>query len=69
MLLGTDLAMDMNGVFNLKNLKMIVEKKPLHVIILLDLAEGACHTEPVHDKEMDEDLDHIYKITGEIRIG
>jgi len=62
-LLGIDWATDMNGVINLKNQKMIFEKKLLHVIVPLDLAEGSCYTEPVRNYESDNDLDCIYKIT------
>lgn len=42
---------------------MIFEKKSLHIIIRLDLAEGSCYMELVHDYESDDDLDCIYKIT------
>lgn len=38
---------------------MTFEKKSLRVVVLLDLAEGACYTELV----CDEDLDHIYQNT------
>jgi len=62
-LLKIDWATDMNGVINLKKRKMIFEKKSLCVIIPLDLGEGTCYTEPVHDYESDDDLDCIYKIT------
>ena len=57
--------MDMNRVINLKNLKMIFEKKSLRVVVSLDPAEGACYIEPIHDDEIDEDLDHIYKIIAQ----
>jgi len=63
MLLGIDWATDMNGVINLKNHKIIFEKKSLCVVIPLDPAEGSRYTEPVHDYESDDDLDGIYKIT------
>ena len=62
-LLGIDWATDMNEVINLKNQKIIFEKKSLRVIIPLDPTEGSCHTEPVCDYESDDDLDCIYKIT------
>ena len=39
-LLGIDWATDMNGVINLKKHKMIFEKKSLHVVVPLYLAEG-----------------------------
>jgi len=62
-LLGIDWATDMNGVINLKKWNMIFEKKSLCIVIPLDPAEGACYTEPIRDDEIDDDLDHIYKIT------
>jgi len=55
-LLGIDWATNMNGVINLKNRKMIFEKKSLHVIIPLDPIEGSCYTEPVCDYESDDDF-------------
>ena len=64
-LLGIDWATDMNGVINLKKWKMIFEKKSLCVVIPLDLAEGACYTEPVHNEGSDDELDCIYKITAQ----
>ena len=42
---------------------MIFEKDSLHVVVLLDPAEGAWYTEPVRDDDSDDDLDCIYKIT------
>ena len=39
-LLGIDWATDMNEVMNLKKHKMIFKKKSLHVVVLLDPAEG-----------------------------
>lgn len=62
-LLGLDLAMDMNGVINLKKRKMIFEKKSLHVVVLLDPAVGAHYTEPVHEDDSDDELDDIYQVT------
>jgi len=62
-LLGIDWATHINGVINLKKCKMIFEKKSFCVVIPLDLAEGPCYIEPVHDYEIDDDLDCIYKIT------
>lgn len=41
---------------------MIFEKKSLHVIVPLDLAEGSRYTKRIHDHESDGDLDYIYKI-------
>jgi len=64
-LLRIDQATDMNGVINLKKRKMIFEKKSLCVVVPLGPAEGACYTEPVRDDESDDDLDCIYKITGQ----
>jgi len=61
-LLGIDWAIDMNGVIDLKKLKMIFEKKSLCIVILLDPAKGARYIELVRDDEIDDDLDHIYKI-------
>jgi len=60
MLLGIDWATDMNGVINLKKHKMIYEKKSLHVVVPLDLAEEACYTKPMRDDESDNELDCIY---------
>ena len=60
--LGNLLATDINGVINLKKWKMIFEKKSLHVIVPLNLAEGLHYTELVHDYESDDDLDCIYNI-------
>ena len=62
-LLGIDWATDMNGIINLKKRKMIFEKKPLCIIIPLDLAEGLSYMELIRDYESDDDLDCIYKIT------
>jgi len=62
-LLGIDWATDMNGVINLKKRNVIFEKKSLYVIIPLDPTEGSHYTELVHDYEIDDDLDCIYKIT------
>lgn len=62
-LLGIDWATDMNGVINLKNHKMIFEKKSLRVVVPLDLTEGSCYTEPVHDNKSNDELDCIYQIT------
>ena len=42
---------------------MIFEKKSLRVVVPLDLAEGACYTEPMRDDESNDELDCIYKIT------
>lgn len=53
----------MNGVINLKRRKITFEKKSLHVIVLLDPAEGACYTELVHEKDSDGELNCIYQIT------
>ncbi len=39
-LLGIDWATDMNGATNLKKRTMIFETKSLHVVVLLDPAEG-----------------------------
>ncbi len=64
MLLGIDWATDMNGVINLKKHKMIFEKNSLHVVVPFDPTEGSCYMEPVHNYEIDDDLDCIYKITA-----
>lgn len=53
----------MHGVITLKKPKMIFEKKSLHIVVPLDLAEGARYTELVRDENSDDDLDCIYKIT------
>lgn len=63
MFLGIDWATDMNGFINLKKQKMIFKKNSLHMVVLLDPAEGARYTEPVHDDETDDELDCMYKIT------
>jgi len=63
-LLGIDWATDMNGVININKLKMIFEKKSLHVVVPLDLAEGLRYIDSVHDAESDDDLDYNYKITA-----
>lgn len=44
-------------------MKMIFKNKSLRIVILLDTAEGARYTEPVHDKDSDGELDYIYQIT------
>lgn len=62
-LLGIDWATDMNGVIILKKCKMIFEKNSLHVVVLLDLAEGARYTEPMRNDASDDNLNCIYKIT------
>lgn len=62
-LLGIDWAIDMNGVINLKKCKMIFQKKSLHVVVPLDLAEGSRYTEPLCDYDNDDNPDCIYKIT------
>ena len=43
-LLGIDWATDMNEVINLNKCKMIFENKSLHVVVLLDPAEGSRYT-------------------------
>lgn len=40
------------------------EKTSQRVVVMLDIAEGECYTEPVHDKESDDKLDCIYQITA-----
>ena len=64
MLLGIDWATEMNRVINLKNHKMIFEKKSLHVVVPLDLTEGACYNELLREDESDNDIDCIYKLTA-----
>lgn len=61
--LGIDWVTDMNGFINFKKQKMIFEKKSLHIVILLDPVEGVWYTEPMHDEDIDGELDFIYKIT------
>jgi len=63
-LLGIDYATNMNGVINLKKQKIIFEKKCLHIVVLLDLAEGVHYTKPVRDDENDNELYYIYQITA-----
>jgi len=43
---------------------MIFEKNVLRVVVPLDLAEGVWYIELVCDKESDDELDFIYKITA-----
>ena len=62
-LLGIDWTTDMNGVINLKNWKMIFEKKSLRIVVPLDLAEGARYTKPVCNEDSEDELDCIYQIT------
>jgi len=64
-LLEIDWAVDMNGVINLKRRKMIFKKKCLHVVVPLDLAEGACYTKPVRNEDSNDELDGIYQITAQ----
>lgn len=52
----------MNGVINLKQRKMIFEKKSLYIVIPLDLIDEPCYTKPGHNEERDDALDCIYKI-------
>lgn len=54
--------MDMNGVIKLKKPKIIFEKKSLRILVLLDLAEGACYIVPMHEDDSDDELDCIYHI-------
>ena len=61
-LLGIDWATDMNEVINLKERKMIFERKSLHVVVPLDPVEGSRYIEPMRDYDSDDDLDCIYKI-------
>jgi len=63
-LLGIDWATDMNRIIILKKCKMIFEKKSLRRVVLLDPAEGARYTEPMHDDDNDDNLNCIYKITA-----
>lgn len=65
MLLGIDWATNMNGVISLKKRKMIFEKRSLRIEVPLDLVEGLCYIEPVHNYESNDDLDYIYNITAE----
>lgn len=48
--LGIYLDTNMNGVINLKKRKMVLEKKSLRLVILLDPAEGHCYIEPVRNE-------------------
>ena len=59
-LLGIDWAINVGGVINLRKRSMVFEKNGTCVIVPLDPAEGARHTEPTYE---DEELDHIYRIT------
>eukprot|EP00253_Pinus_taeda_P021954 PITA_21954 len=65
LLLGINWAIDMNGVINLKNWKMIFEKKSLRVVVPLDPTERLCYIEPTHDYESDDNLVQVYKITAQ----
>ena len=53
----------MNGVINMKKRKMIFKKRSLRIVAPLDLAEGVCYTEPMHEDDNDDELDCIYQIT------
>lgn len=60
MLLGIVWAIDRNGLINLKKMTISFQRKSLQVVVPLDLAEGACYTEPVCDyEETDDELDQI----------
>ena len=61
-LLGINLAIDMNGVINLKNKRMSFERKSLLIVVPLDPSEGPRYNEPVCDYDSDDYLDQIYKI-------
>jgi len=61
-LLGIDWAIDMSKVINLKKQSISFEIKSLHIVVMLDPAEGPRYTEPVSNYESDDDLDQIYKI-------
>ena len=63
MLLGIDWATNMNRVINLKNRKMIFEKKSLRVVVPLDPAKGVRYTEPMCNDDNNDELDCIYYIT------
>lgn len=41
---------------------MIFENKSLHVVVLVDPAEGMHYTKPVRDNDSDDELDCIYQI-------
>lgn len=64
-LLGIDWVTDMNAVINLKQRKMIFEKKSLWVLVPLDTTEGLHYMDPVRDDESDDDLNCIYRITSQ----
>jgi len=52
----------MNGIINLKQMKMIFEKKLHCIVVPLDPTEGPCYTEAVRDDKQDKALDCIYQI-------
>lgn len=60
--LGINWTTDMNGVIDLKQRKMILERKSLRVVVPLDPTEGPRYTEPVRSNERDNALDCIYNI-------
>lgn len=64
-LLGIDWAIDMKGIINLKRCTMTFEKKSLHVVVPLDPAEWEHYSEPIHNEENNDELDHIYQITAQ----
>lgn len=64
-LLGIDWAINMNGIINLKQRKMIFEKKSHLIVVLLDPTEGPHYTELMCDDEKDEALDCFYQITAQ----
>lgn len=63
-LLGINWAIDMNGVINLKQRKMIFEKKSLWVIVPLDPVDRPHYTELMRSEERGDVLDSIYKLAA-----
>ena len=53
----------MDVIINVKCRSMVFESNGIRVVVPLDRIEGARYTESVHDKYVDEDIDHVYKLT------
>jgi len=63
-LLRIDWATNMNGVINLKQRKVIFEKKSLRVVVPLDPIDGPRYIELVHNEDKDNALDCVHKIAA-----
>lgn len=61
-LLGIYWATNMNKIINLKKWTMVFETKSLRMVISLDQVEGPRYTEPMCDKESENDVDCSYRM-------